>query len=142
MNITENEMKHCQFQKGSSLQKDTAEQERYAGVCDSLKIIENNITDTVTSKRVLLEEILDRNNLNEAYKKVKSNKGAGGVDRMGVNELLPYLKEHKGEIVKEILEGKYKPNPVRRVEIPKDEKGKFRNLGIPTVVVLFFNACG
>jgi group II intron reverse transcriptase/maturase len=53
---------------------------------------------------------------------------------MSVDELLPYLKEHSNELVEQIRDGKYKPNPVRRVEIPKEEKGKVRKLGIPTVV--------
>jgi len=81
-----------------------------------------------------MEQILNRNNLHEAYKNVKSNKGAGGVDGMQVNELKAYLKQHGEEIAKRVLEGKYKPNPVRRVEIPKEEPGKVRLLGIPTVV--------
>ncbi|EOS25776.1 hypothetical protein C806_01903 [Lachnospiraceae bacterium 3-1] len=53
---------------------------------------------------------------------------------MQVDELLPYLKEHQTELVEQIRGGKYKPNPVRRVETPKEEKGKFRKLGVPTVV--------
>lgn len=53
---------------------------------------------------------------------------------MQVDELLPYLKENRSEIIRKIREGKYKPNPVRRIEIPKEEKGKVRKLGIPTVV--------
>ena len=75
-----------------------------------------------------------KENLNKAYKKVKANKGKGGIDGMQVDELLPYLKEHQNEIIQKIRMGKYKPNPVRRVEIPKEEKGKVRKLGIPTVV--------
>jgi len=134
MNVTENEMKYCQSQTGNSLQKDTAEQERYVGAYASLKITENNITNTDLKESDLLEKILDRQNLNQAYKKVKANKGAGGVDGMGVDELLQYLKIHNCEIVEEIRKGKYKPNPVRRVEIPKEEQGKTRMLGIPTVV--------
>ena len=82
----------------------------------------------------LLDTILRSDNLNAAYKKVKANKGSGGIDGMQVDELLPYLKDHRDELVKQLREGKYKPNPVRRVEIPKEEKGKFRKLGIPTVV--------
>ena len=73
-------------------------------------------------------------NLNAAYKKVKANKGTGGIDGMQVDELLPYLIEHRDELVRQLREGKYKPSPVRRVEIPKEEKGKVRKLGIPTVV--------
>jgi group II intron reverse transcriptase/maturase len=82
----------------------------------------------------LLEEILAPDNLNQAYFKVKANKGAGGIDKMGVGELGNYLKDHKVELLDKLVRGKYKPNPVRRVEIPKEEKGKTRQLGIPTVV--------
>ena len=82
----------------------------------------------------LLEKILQRDNLNQAYKKVKSKKGSGGVDGMDVDELLSYLRKHGKELNQRIRDGKYKPNPVRRVEIPKEEKGTFRKLGIPTVV--------
>lgn len=81
-----------------------------------------------------MEKILQSNNLNGAYKKVKSNKGAGGVDGMRVDELLSFLKENQKQLVQKIRDGKYKPNPVRRVEIPKETKGEFRKLGVPTVV--------
>ena len=81
----------------------------------------------------MLERILERQNLNEAYKRVKRNHGAGGVDGMSVGELGEYLAAHKEEILRAILDGKYRPNPVLRVEIPKDD-GKKRPLGIPTAV--------
>ena len=81
----------------------------------------------------LLEKILERENLNEAYKRVYANKGASGVDGVMVGELFDYLKEHKAELLESIRTRKYKPQPVRRVEIPKDN-GKKRQLGIPTVV--------
>jgi len=81
----------------------------------------------------LLEEILDSENLNLAYKRVKANKGSHGVDGMKVDELLPYLIKHGKEIKQSILEGKYTPQPVRRVEIPKPDGG-VRLLGIPTVL--------
>jgi len=81
----------------------------------------------------MLERILDRRNLNEAYKRVKRNHGAGGVDGMSVEELGEYLAAHKEEILRAILDGKYRPNPVLRVEIPKED-GKKRPLGIPTAV--------
>src|SRR5699024_10279679 len=58
---------------------------------------------------------------------------AGGVDKMETEQLGNYLQHHKNELIKQILEGKYRPNPVRRIEIPKDN-GKWRKLGIPTVV--------
>lgn len=83
---------------------------------------------------ITLESILDRDNLNAAYLQVCRNKGAAGVDGMEVQDLLPHLKEHGQELVKSLREGTYRPLPVRRVLIPKEEKGKFRPLGIPTVV--------
>ena len=76
---------------------------------------------------------MSRGNMNAAYKRVMSNKGSGGVDNMGLEELLPYLKSHGEDLTASILNGRYKPNPVRRVEIPKDN-GKKRQLGIPTLV--------
>lgn len=81
----------------------------------------------------LLEKLLDRDNLNLAYKKVKKNGGAPGIDGMTVEEMLPYLKEHREEIVMAIRNGKYKPKPVRRIEIPKPDGG-VRMLGVPTVI--------
>jgi len=81
----------------------------------------------------LLERILTKENLNEAYKRVYANKGASGVDGVTVEELLDHLKEHKAELMESIRARRYKPQPVRRVEIPKDN-GKMRQLGIPTVV--------
>lgn len=81
----------------------------------------------------LLEKILERDNLNTAYKRVKSNKGSHGVDGMKVDELLPYLKQHGKSLIASILEGTYRPKPVRRVEIPKPDGG-IRLLGIPTVI--------
>jgi group II intron reverse transcriptase/maturase len=81
----------------------------------------------------LLEKVLGRDNLNQAYKRVKKNGGSHGIDGMQVDELLPYLKEHGESLKQSILEGKYRPQPVRRVEIPKPDGG-IRLLGIPTVV--------
>lgn len=81
----------------------------------------------------MLERILDRENMNLAYKRVKANKGSHGVDGMSVNELLQFLKQNGSQLKQSILEGSYKPQSVRRVEIPKPDGGK-RLLGIPTVV--------
>ena len=80
----------------------------------------------------LLEEILNQNNLNKAYKKVVANKGVAGVDGITVEEEFNYLKENKDRIINQIRKRKYKPQPVKRIKIPK-ENGKMRNLGIPTV---------
>ena len=79
-----------------------------------------------------MERILDRDNLNRAYRRVRSNKGAPGIDGMTVEEALPWLKEHREELLESIRGGWYKPNPVRRKEIPKPDGG-VRKLGIPTV---------
>ena len=94
---------------------------------------ETDSTNTNRQKEGLLEQILGGNNLNRAYKQVKRNKGTGGIDGMHVDELLPYLKENKNGLLQSLRDGKYRPKPVRRVEIPK-ENGKTRKLGIPTVV--------
>ena len=77
--------------------------------------------------------VLDRNNLNQAYLRVKRNKGAAGIDDMTVDDLLSYLRENKTELITSLREGNYKPAPVKRVEIPKPNGG-VRKLGIPTVV--------
>jgi len=81
-----------------------------------------------------LEQICGRENMREAYLKVVRNKGAGGVDKMTVGELEGWLKKNYEALISRLLAGKYKPLPVRRVEIPKEEKGKVRQLGIPAVV--------
>lgn len=81
----------------------------------------------------LLERILDRNNLNRAYKQVKRNHGAPGIDGMTVEQALLWLQENRAELLQSIREGKYTPSPVRRKEIPKPNGG-VRKLGIPTVV--------
>ena len=81
----------------------------------------------------LLERILERNNLNQAYLKVKRNGGSAGIDGMTVEEMLSYLKENREELLKALRCGTYKPKAVRRVEIPKPDGGK-RMLGVPTVI--------
>lgn len=80
-----------------------------------------------------MEQVLSRENMNLAFKRVKTNKGSHGVDGMSIDETYEYLKIHSREIGKAIREGTYKPKPVLRVEIPKQEGG-VRLLGIPTVL--------
>jgi len=82
--------------------------------------------------RRLMEAVVARENMVKALYRVERNKGAPGVDSMTVSELRPYLKGQWPKIKEEMLEGKYKPQPVRRVEIPK-RSGGMRQLGIPTV---------
>jgi RNA-directed DNA polymerase len=81
----------------------------------------------------LMERVCERENLNRAYKRVKANKGAPGIDGMTVGELYGWLVEHKEEMVKLLLDGSYEPQPVLGKEIDKPSGGK-RRLGIPTVV--------
>jgi RNA-directed DNA polymerase len=119
--------------KDTCLQRDRAEPEKYAGGQTFMWITENNITNADQPINGLLEQILSPANMNQAFKKVRSNKGSGGIDKMEVGSLKDYLVTHKEELIQSILDGLYRPNPVRRVEIPKDEKSK-RQLGIPTVV--------
>ena len=84
----------------------------------------------------LLEEMLSEKNLKLAYQQVYRNKGASGVDGMEIKELKEYLNTHLEEIKEQIRNKSYKPKPVRRVEIPKDNGG-VRNLGVPTVLDRF-----
>ena len=127
-------IKYRQLHIEDYLREIPAEQGRETGEYAHERITGNPGTNTDFRTDNLPDTILRSDNLNAAYKKVKTNKGVGGIDGMQVDELLPYLREHQSELVEQVREGKYKPNPVRRVEIPKEEKGKTRKLGIPTVV--------
>ena len=80
----------------------------------------------------LTEEVCERENLKEALRQVKANKGSPGIDGMTVGGLTDYLKQHWPAIREQLLSGTYQPKPVRRVEIPKPDGG-VRKLGIPTV---------
>lgn len=117
-------------------QNNRTESENYGGVQTYMWIEDDTLVEVQLGKDDLLERILSPDNLHRAYKQVADNKGAGGVDKMGTSELLPYLNLHLGELIEKIKSGKYKPTAVRRVEIPKDN-GKKRQLGIPTVVDRF-----
>ncbi len=135
MNVTENGTRKSRIHCGSNgyCQRDSAEHEGYDRALTEKRITENNVTDADSGVNGLLEQILEPDNLNRAYKQVKKKKGSHGIDGMEVENLLQYFKEKGEELRKSILEGKYHPKPVRRVEIPKDN-GKKRQLGIPTVV--------
>ena len=121
-------MKTEYIENGGFLQRDSVEHKEYAEVysTNGRKVEEKDGAD-------LLEKVLNRDNLNKAYKRVKANKGASGVDGMSIDEALIWLKENGDELLEKIRNGKYKPSPVRRVEIPKDNGG-VRKLGIPTVI--------
>lgn len=134
MNVTNDRVKDRQLHIEDYLQMVSTESKEYAEVSACRRIAENNriITDFQTDR--LMEKILQPTNLNNAYKRVKSNKGAGGVDGMNVDELLPFLRDNQKQLIQQLKDGKYKSNPVRRVEIPKETKGETRKLGVPTVV--------
>ena len=80
-----------------------------------------------------MEEVCQRDNLNRAYDRVKANQGAPGIDGLTVDELLPWIRGHKQELLSSLLDGSYRPSAVRGVSIPKPG-GDERQLGIPTVM--------
>ena len=89
--------------------------------------------ESPASTNRLMEEVCERENLKEALKRVKANKGSAGVDGMTVDGIADYLKQHWPAIREQLLNGTYEPKPVRRVEIPKPDGG-VRKPGIPTVL--------
>ncbi|MCW5983267.1 MAG: group II intron reverse transcriptase/maturase [Bryobacteraceae bacterium] len=93
-------------------------------------------TESPAITEQLMEEICERENCKQALKRVKANKGSAGVDGMSVQQLPEFLKQHWPAIREQLLSGTYKPQPVRRVEIPKPDGG-VRKLGIPTVLDRF-----
>ena len=99
------------IENNGCLQRDRAEHEGYAKASRSFNRIWKE-RDSAQPK--LLEAILYKDNFNRAYKRVKENKGAPGIDGMTIEEALPYLKEHQRELTNYIYRGKYTPSPVRR----------------------------
>src|SRR5215470_12474743 len=93
-------------------------------------------TERPASHEQLMEEVCERKNCWQAYKRVKANKGSPGIDGMSIGDLTDYLKQHWSKIREQLLRGTYQPQPVRRVEIPKPDGG-VRKLGIPTVLDRF-----
>ena len=116
--------------KESCLQRDSAEREGYVRAHRSFNRIWK---ERDSAEPDILGKILEKDNLNRAYKRVKANKGAPGIDGMTVEDALPWLKEHNHELIQRIRSGHYTPSPVRRKEIPKPDGG-VRKLGIPTVI--------
>ena len=116
--------------KESCLQRDSAERKGYVRAHRSFNRIWK---ERDSAEPDILGKILNKDNLNRAYKRVKANKGAPGVDGMTIEEAFQWLKEHNHELTERIRKGHYTPSPVRRVEIPKADGG-VRKLGIPTVI--------
>jgi group II intron reverse transcriptase/maturase len=111
---------------------DRAELKSSVGVQTFLWITETEDTEGVVNMG-LLEQILSPQNIDKAYQQVVRNQGSHGIDKMGVKALKDYLIANKSVLIKQLLTGKYRPLPVRRVEIPKGD-GKKRELGIPIVI--------
>ena len=116
--------------KESCLQRDSAERKGYVRAHRSFNRIWK---ERDSAEPDILGKILNKDNLNRAYKRVKANKGAPGVDGMTIEEAFQWIKEHNHELTERIRKGHYTPSPVRRVEIPKSDGG-VRKLGIPTVI--------
>lgn len=131
MKVTDNEIKNSNQRKANCNSEGSAEHENKRTEFDSLRITEQTIAIAVPDK--LMEEILGHRNMITACKRIIRKNGSHGIDGMSVKELMPYFIEHEEEIRESILRGKYKPQPTRRVEIPKED-GTKRKLGIPTVV--------
>ncbi|HUK19105.1 MAG TPA: group II intron maturase-specific domain-containing protein [Bryobacteraceae bacterium] len=102
------------------------------------RLRESTGTESPAIAEQLMEEVCERENCKQALKRVKANKGSAGVDGMTVQQLPGYLKQHWPAIREQLLSGACKPQPVRRVEIPKPDGG-VRKLGIPTVLKLKVN---
>ena len=117
-------------EKESCSQRDSAERKGYVRAHRSFNRIWK---ERDSAEPDILGKILERDNMNRAYKRVKANKGAPGIDGMTIEAALPWLREHKDELIGRIKRGKYTPSPVRQVEIPKPDGG-IRKLGIPTVI--------
>ena len=114
-------------------QRDRTASEGYVGVQTYMEIVEGSLVESHFGVNDLMEQIIDLPNLRAAYNQVVRNKGKGGVDGMEVKELFSWCQSHIEDLRHSLMDGTYVPNPVRRVEIPKDN-GKKRLLGIPTVI--------
>jgi RNA-directed DNA polymerase len=106
---------------------------REAGRAETESFGVTNGTESPASTNRLMEEVCERENLKEALRRVKANKGSAGVDGITVGGITDYLKQYWPAIREQLLNGTYEPKPVRRVEIPKPDGG-VRKLGIPTVL--------
>lgn len=133
MKLSKSEQRTQKTSYGGCLEEIRLETKRVPGAHSSVLATSYEKTRPEMSTKNLLERVVSDENMSEAIKRVEKNKGSHGVDGMKVDMLRPFLMEHGEAIVLEILERRYKPQPVRRVNIPKPDGGK-RGLGIPTVV--------
>jgi RNA-directed DNA polymerase len=134
MSLRNDERQNIQFELDFSC-KPTGEARKADGEeTESLPTIKRSESPAGTDR--LMEEVCERENLKEALRRVKANRGSAGVDEMTVGQLTDYLKQHWPGIREQLLRGAYEPKPVKRVEIPKPDGG-VRKLGIPTVLDRF-----
>ena len=124
------------FQTELDFSSTPAGEAREAGREETESLSTANDPESPASTNRLMEEVCERENLKEALRRVKANKGSAGVDGMTVGGITDYLKQHWPAIREQLLNGTYEPKPVRRVEIPKPDGG-VRKLGIPTVLDRF-----
>src|SRR6204780_4292794 len=121
------------FQTELDFSPTPAGEAREAGREETESLSTANDPESPASTNRMMEEVCERENLKEALRRVKANKGSPGVDGMTVGGITDYLKQHWPAIREQLLNGTYEPKPVRRVEIPKPDGG-VRKLGIPTVL--------
>ena len=100
-------------------QKDRTESEGYVGAQTVMWICEDNIVEVPFDKEHLLERIISPDNLLQAYKAVQRNRGCSGIDKMSCEQMLPWLLANKDALIRSLLDGSYRPNPVKRVGYPK-----------------------
>ena len=122
-------MQKISTKSDNCLEKHRTESEGYQGVQTYIGITENNLAEVELTQDSLLERILSPSNMNAAYKRVVPNKGSGGIDAMSTSDLLSWLLAHKENLIHSLYGGNYRPNPVRRVEIPKEGGGKDPTFG-------------
>jgi len=131
MNLRSDERQNIQMELNFSSEPVGEAREAGSEETESLRTV--NGSESPASTNRMMEEVCERENLIEALRQVKANKGSAGADGMTVGQLTDYLKQHWPTIREQLLSGTYKPKPVRRVEIPKPDGG-VRKLGIPTVL--------
>jgi len=130
MNLESDRQQNIQMELDFS--STSAGEAREAGREETESLAATHGPQSPASTNRLMEEVCERENLREAWRRVKANQGSAGVDGITIGGLSDYLKQHGSAIRKQLLNGTYEPKPVRRVEIDKPDGG-VRKLGIPTV---------
>jgi RNA-directed DNA polymerase len=135
MSLTDDRQQNIQLQLDCS--PSLTGEAREAGRAETASSVATNGPESPANTDRLMEEVCERENLKEALRRVKANKGSAGVDGITINGITDYLKQHWPTIREQLLSGTYEPQPVRRVEIAKPDGGGMRKLGIPTVLDRF-----